>query len=251
MRFKKLLLLGVAVLAATALIYLYAPSMSQDVTLVNADDTKAVTTAADTATGASITNNVSEVQPEDPAVDLTYDTQSFKGASLPERLTAMSTRRNGRAFDPAQVADALKSDIAWEADPAIAAKLPLTEEERKDGREFVRVNPIKIEALVAGDEISLPIQQIKSDIPMRMVVDEVEQGIGGNVTWRGHLKNFSTENQVTFTRGDGSGNDTLIVGGVSTPDKNYVVQIHGGIGWIVDGFTIFKGKHDAIKPDRH
>src|SRR5687768_5813985 len=90
------------------------------------DQTKALGTAASRTP-----------QPVVYADRLGYNAESFKGASLPERLMAMSLRRDGRVFDPQQVADALKSDVAWQSDDSAADKLPITPEERKDGREFV------------------------------------------------------------------------------------------------------------------
>jgi hypothetical protein len=181
-----------------------------------------------------------------PAIDpgrLTYNTESFKAMPLPERLKAMSARRGGRVFNPEDVAKALQSDLAWEPDNSAADKLGVTKEERSDGREFFHVNPLKIEALMPGDEMSLPIRQAKPDGPLRIVVDTVDEGDPTNITWHGHTKYYETENQITFTRAD-----TLIVGGVTLPDKNYVVQINGDAGWVADGFTLFKGRHDAIKP---
>ncbi len=255
MSFKKIVFVGVGFVAAAGLAYVYfdpgvqAP-MSSNARVGQSSAGIGVSPAAPlpAATPSDVTAEAPKLGTR--TVDLSYNTASFKGAPLPERLVAMSARRNGRAFDPEQVANALKSDVAWETDPTVADKLPvtLTSAERKDGREFVRVNPLKIEALMTGDEISLPIKQQKTATPMRMVVDQVESGIGGNITWHGHLKDFGSENQVSLTRGDGNQADTLIVGGVSVPDKNYVVQIYGGAGWIVDGFAIFKGRHDAIKP---
>ena len=249
MRFKNTVLLGVGCVVVAGLAYRY---LAQD--LSHSASSVAGTAQASSAPGSLFSNpfstgssGVKMPDVEQPAVaagDLSYNTRAFKGALLPDRLTAMSMRRNGQTFDPQQVADALKSDLAWAPDPSLADKLSLTDAERKDGREFVRINPLKIEALMKGDEINLPIKQIKADAPVRMVVDEVEQRIGGNVTWHGHLKDFGKENQVSLTRGE-----TLIVGGVSMPDKNYVVQIDGDVGWIVNASTIFKGKHDAIKPD--
>ena len=174
---------------------------------------------------------------------LSYNTQSFKAVPLSQRLTAMSARRPGRVFNAEEVAAALQSDVAWTVDPQAVNHLSLSKDEQRDGREFIRINPLKIEALMPGDEMSVPIHQLKLDGSLRMVVDSVEDGGMGNMTWHGHLKDFPSENQVSFTRGD-----SLIVGGVTGPDKNYVIQINGDVGWVADGFTLFKGKHDAIKP---
>ncbi len=171
-----------------------------------------------------------------------YDAEAFKGAPLPERLNSMSMRRDGKAFDPDQVAQALQSAQAWEQDPKAADSLALSAAERKDGREFIRLDPLKIEALMPGDEITLPIKQASPQGVLKMVVERVEQD-KGSVTWHGTLKDYPTENQVSFTRGT-----DLIVGGIFTPDRNYVVQVHGNVGWVVNGFTLFKGRHDAPTP---
>lgn len=248
MRFNKMTILGGVALVLAGLAYLYLLPGSPDSVPVSVTEKPSTSGILSSNPFAKLVGDAPEVRVEDPKpgkpiVDLSYNTSSFKGALLPQRLAAMSARRNGRAFDPQAVADALKSDVAWESDPSIGNDLPISNAERKDGREFIRINPLKIEALMKGDEISLPITQMKKDGPVRMVVDEVVQGADDNITWHGHLTDFGTENQVSFTRGD-----SLIVGGVSKPDKNYVVQINGDVGWIVDGFTIFTGKHDAIVP---
>jgi hypothetical protein len=84
-----------------------------------------------------------------------------------------------------------------------------------------------------GDEINLPMKQITSKSNLTMIVDSVGERSG--LTWNGHLKEFSSENQVTLTRGK-----NLIVGGITTPEGHYVVQIYGNVGWIANGFTLFR-----------
>lgn len=171
---------------------------------------------------------------------LAYKADAYKGADLPDRLSEMSLRRDGRVFDPQEVADALQSDVAWQPDPTIADRMGLDDEERRDGREFVRVNPLRIEALMPGDELSLPIKAANPDNPLRLLVEKVEEG-DGMVTWHGRLKDFAEENQVVLTRGE-----SLIAGGVTTPTGHYVLHIVGDIGWVVNGFTLFKSHRDPI-----
>lgn len=249
---KRNLLLGIAAIAVTGLA-LYAGlrdgSRSADnapAIVAQADMKKTSQTGAGESVPSSPETGNSVKHAEVDVSRLIYDRESFKGATLPQRLSEMSARRNGRAFDPEQVADALKSDVAWSTDSTAPDKLPLTAEEKRDGREFIHMNPLKIEALVPGDEMSLPIAQVKQTGTLRMVVDSVENNGDGNLTWHGHLKDYDSENQVTFTRGD-----SLIVGGVTVPDKNFVVQVRDDVGWVANGFTLFRGKHDAIKPPRN
>ncbi|MDF3036692.1 MAG: hypothetical protein K0S28_1966 [Paucimonas sp.] len=249
MTLPKLALLGIAVVAAIGIAAYFArdnaldPSQAKAAADVNSTQAGPTLTASQTGMSSAAAGTPSLSRME---IDrLTYNTASFKAAPLSARLDTMSSRRPGRSFDPKEVAEALKSDKAWEVDASVAAKLPLNDEDRKDGRAFVRTDPLKIEALMPGDEMDLPIYEAKASGPLRMVVDRVEDDGKGNLTWYGHLKDFQTENQVSFTRGE-----NLIVGGVTVPDKNYVIQIHDNIGWVANGFTLFKTKaiDDAIIP---
>jgi hypothetical protein len=246
---KKILFLGLAVvcLSAIAIYFTLFVELKEPPSIIAVAATPTQPTFVPAVTNESVPPSVAAASPL-LSVDvnrLNYNRESFKGASMPDRLNAMAARRQGHKFSAEQVAQALQSDSAWAPDRTAADKLNLNPEEKRDGREFIRVNPLTIEALMPGDELNLIIHQEKPDGPLRMVVDRVEDFNDGNVTWHGHLKDLADESQISLTRGE-----NLIVGGVNISSRNYVVQIHGDIGWVANGFTLFKttGETDAVIP---
>lgn len=152
---------------------------------------------------------------------------------LQTRLEAMRERRPSRSFDAEQVVDTLSQREAWSRVEEPPEELPLTRVEKFDGREFIRFNRDRVEALMPGDTLEIPIWQLGERYTMR--VDRAEIHNNGSVTWHGHLENFSETHRVTITVGDG-----LSVGGMDTPRGHYVLQAHGESGWIASSETLFK-----------
>lgn len=177
----------------------------------------------------------------DPAVAARYDSDNADYPTLDMRLTEMNARRGGRQFDPEAVVSAVSRDSAWEVDDSIADELPLAAEDRTDGREFIRFDPLKVESLVAGDEMAIQIAQVSASY--RMTVDRVQANEDGTVTWYGHLADFDTDNQVSLTRGE-----SLTYGGIHAPEGHFVIEARDDKGWIVSGATLFKRHHDPIIP---
>ncbi|HEX7026592.1 MAG TPA: hypothetical protein VF268_05075 [Gammaproteobacteria bacterium] len=152
---------------------------------------------------------------------------------LENRLEAMQTRRGGKSFDPRQVVETMTQTEAWTRVETPHDDLPLTQEEKFDGREYIRFNPMRIETLMPGDTLEIPIWQLGERYTMR--VDHTETHANGSVTWHGHLENFNDPHRVTITVGDG-----LSLGGIDTPGGHYVLQAHGESGWIASSETLFK-----------
>ncbi len=76
----------------------------------------------------------------------------------------------------------------------------LSAEQKLDGREFIQINPLKIESLVQGDTLEITIQQANKTYTAR--IDQViSEGDGRNVTWRGYLDDVESPNSFTITRG--------------------------------------------------
>lgn len=196
------------------------------------DDSAAVEAESDPAEEASAV---------DPAIAARYDSDNADYPTLDMRLMEMNARRDGRPFDPGAVVSAVSRDSAWEVDDSIADALPLADEDRTDGREFIRFDPLKVESLVAGDEMAVEIAQVNGSY--RMTVDRVQANEDGTVTWYGHLADFDTDNQVSLTRGD-----SLTYGGIHTPEGHFVIEARDDKGWIVSGATLFKRHHDPIVP---
>lgn len=186
-------------------------------------------------------SSVEEDAAIDPAIAARYDSNNADYPTLTMRLAEMRARRGGQDFEPGAVVAAVGKDTAWEVDDSIADDLPLTAEDRTDGREFIRFDPLKVESLVAGDQMEVQIAQASASY--QMTVDRVQANEDGTVTWHGHLTDFNADNQVTFTRAD-----TLTYGGIHTPQGHFVIEARDDKGWIVSGATLFKGHQDPIVP---
>lgn len=165
--------------------------------------------------------------------------------SLDHRLQEMRARRDGRDFQAEKVISAMRASDAWETADEPGDKLKLSDEERHDGRDFVRFRAEKLETLVPGDTMTLPLAQKNQEYTM--AVNRVEVHDDGNVTWHGRLSEFPDNNQVSITRGE-----SLTVGGFTTPEGHYTLQARGNQGWVASSDTLFKrdqDKTDAVVPD--
>jgi hypothetical protein len=161
-------------------------------------------------------------------------------ATFEERVSTVVARRHGKAIDPALLYEASKKETAWVALSEIPNTLDLTLEQKLDGREFIKIDPLKIESLVHGDTLEITIAQLNSTYTAH-ITDVVSEDEGRNVTWLGYLEGLESPNTLTITRGK-----DLIVGGISTPNALYSLQAHGDIGWIVDSATLFVGGDQPI-----
>ncbi|QIB49812.1 hypothetical protein [Pseudomonas sp. OIL-1] len=169
------------------------------------------------------------------------------------RLHEMTARRDGQAFDPTKVRDALAAASAWEPSDDAGAGLDLTEEERNDGREFIEFSRMKLESLVAGDTLELPVSQSGQNYQA-----EITQAVANNdgtVTWHGKLVDelgavtdeSGSVYDVTFTSGQ-----RMASGGMFTPEGHFVIEAVGEQGWIANASTLFKfdeNEPDFIIPD--
>ncbi len=167
-------------------------------------------------------------------------------ASYPDletRMIEMQARRDGKPFDAEAVLAALATPAPWAVNDSAVEALDLTLEEQHDGREFLSVDRMKIESLVAGDVIELPVA-FEGGM-MQMEVERVEVGTSGAVTWHGRITDFEEENQVSITQGE-----AITVGGITTPNGVYMVESRAEAGWIVPTGTLFKNteEEDGILP---
>lgn len=169
------------------------------------------------------------------------------------RLHEMTARRNGQAFDAGQVRDALAASAAWEASDNAGAGLDLTEEERNDGREFIEFKRMKLETLVAGDKLELPLSQ--NGQTYQAEITQALANSDGSVTWHGTLidelgavtDESGSAYDVTFTSGQ-----RMASGGMFTPEGHFVIEAVGEQGWIANASTLFKFDEnvpDYIIPD--
>lgn len=181
--------------------------------------------------------NVQTKQSQPPlndADDIDYADMNPNYPTLDYRLAEMKARRDGQSFDADKVRAALAMPSPWSEDASVLSALPPDAANQDDGRAFIKYNPLKVETLMPGDELVLPIPQENRDFSM--VVETVEAHGDGVVTWRGHLKDFTEQNQVTISQA--SGNTQI---GIFTPDSHYQVEVFGTQGWVVNSGNLFKG----------
>lgn len=161
-------------------------------------------------------------------------------ATFGDRYTEISARRAGNVPDPRAILKASWEGGVWQTDETAGQDLNLTEAELTDGREFIQFNPIKLESLVAGDSFEISLAQTARTYTV--IVEEVRSDDDGrNVTWSGRIDGDDGFNQVTLTRGK-----DLIVGGITTPDGYFQIQVQGDKGWIVNSATLFKGVDQQV-----
>ncbi|MCW7536908.1 hypothetical protein OOT46_03445 [Aquabacterium sp. A7-Y] len=158
--------------------------------------------------------------------------------TLGSRLTEMAARRNGQGVSAAQALAAMEQRSAWRSDPSAAAELNLSPQEAADGRSFVRFDPVKLETLMPGDTLEIPVPQ--RNAVYHMVVEDVQAHGDGSVTWNGRLRDFPEENQATMTKGG-----DLVYGGFTARDELYVIQSNGTAGFIAESASLFKPTDDG------
>ena len=207
----------------------------------NAATTTLVATDASASPTVSKTNAIDNVidAAQSPAMPATTSESDIVDMNpnyptLDHRLTEMQARRNGESFDADKVKAALSMNSPWSEDARVMSAFSGQDANQEDGRAFIRYEPLRVEALMPGDELSLPIPQESQEF--RMVVETVEAHGDGVVTWRGHLKDFTEQNQVTISQANGN---TQM--GIFTPDAHYQVEIFGNKGWVVNSGHLFKG----------
>lgn len=165
-------------------------------------------------------------------------------ATFGDRVQEIQARRNGQPVDAKALWNAMQQKQAWQPLAGTPNAPELNDIDRNDGREFIRINPLKIESLVAGDKLDITLAQTNKNYTVN--IDNVQSDGGENVTWTGHLEGLENDNQVNITRGD-----TLIVAGITTPEGLFEMQTRGEEGWIASSTTMFKGVdlHLEVPPD--
>lgn len=246
--FPKLLLAGAAVLVVGLLYYFQSGDKKQ---LANVDDNTGSTTASkvtstsdeqlaftdSTGTTAAKTATKSKMSKEEilKSQDENPDYGTFE-----RRYSEITARRNGQQLDVEQLWLASKQPNAWKPIDSIPDSLNLTDEEKNDGREFIEFSPMKLESLVAGDTLEIDMGKANKSFKAK-INDAQSEDNGKNVTWTGTSVDENFPGRLTITKGD-----TLIVGGISTGDGHYEIQVQGNKGWIVSSSTLFKGVDEHV-----
>ncbi|MBK8972001.1 MAG: hypothetical protein IPM37_11720 [Hahellaceae bacterium] len=155
------------------------------------------------------------------------------------RFEEVVARRNGAPIPAISVKQAMQMKAAWNSDDSAADALALDPEDRFDGRTFIRFNPTKLESLVPGDRMEIPLESIQQTYTFE--VDHVEVNDEESVSWVGHLTESDQQNQVVFTQ-----SSQLTYAGIQTPEGLFVLEAKGSEGWIAPAGLIFKGTCDAL-----
>lgn len=165
---------------------------------------------------------------------------------LQYRALELNARRAGAlAMSPEEILTRLAQREAWAYRDEPAPDLELTNDERYDGRAFLQVDTRKIESLMPGDQLDIPIHPLQKTFTM--IFERVEVQPENDVTWYGHLTEFEAANQVSITRGK-----IMTAIGITTPDEHFTLQAWGESGWIVSSNTLFKrdpDQTDAVLPE--
>lgn len=153
--------------------------------------------------------------------------------SLEQRIAELNQFYPYREFSSAEVLDLLAQANAWESSPDIPESLPITDEQRNDGRAFIELNPERFQVLLPGDTLELPLEKL--GMHLQMQVDSREQLANGGFTLHGHLVGSDEIMRVTITQGPG-----LSLAGIDTPQGHIVMQANDTHGWIASSETLFK-----------
>lgn len=161
--------------------------------------------------------------------------------TLDMRMDEMNARRPDQSFNEDAVREALLQERMWQEHGQPSDELGLSVEEKHDGREFILFDRLRLETLVAGDEIEIPIQQANKTY--RASITESHVNADGSVTWNGELFDElgavkdQAGNPATLTLTSG---DRMMSGGMFTPEGHFVIEAKHSQGWIASAHTLFK-----------
>lgn len=150
------------------------------------------------------------------------------------RVTEVEARRNGKRVDPQQLWEAAQQPNAWKTVSGAADSLNLSDADKNDGRKFIELSPLKLESLVAGDTLEIDMGDAGKALKVKIDGARSEDD-GRNVTWTGDSTDANSPYHLTITKGE-----TLVMGGLSTPEGLYQIEVHDGKGWIVSSATLFR-----------
>ncbi|PUA28260.1 MAG: hypothetical protein B0W54_17455 [Cellvibrio sp. 79] len=195
---------------------------------------------------SSLSENVTPAPVVTDILEQRYQSVSHNSRlpSLDARLAELHQLYPYREFAPDQVVDLMAQSTAWQSTTAVPDSLPLTEAQRNDGREFVDVNPDRLEVLLPGDNFELPLERL--GMHLQMQVDSREALPNGGFTLHGRVLGGTDVMRVTITQNDG-----LSIAGIDTPQGHVVLQANDGQGWIASSETLFKqdpNRTDIVLP---
>jgi hypothetical protein len=164
--------------------------------------------------------------------------------TLDSRMVAMLERRPNTNISKEHLLQNLAEASAWKSSNRIIedASHGTGNNQSASKKYVVAFNREKIETLMNGDTLEIPIPETGNSYVMR--VDNIQASGDGNITWSGVLLNESGgDYPVTFTQNQA----TLTVGGVSTPTGHFGLEAREGEGWLIASRVMTRAHGD--KPD--
>lgn len=161
-------------------------------------------------------------------------------SSLDSRYQEIISRRPNAFSNVEELMTAIDEDSAWELTNQLAEAQWLLDNLNIEDPELMQFNSAKIESLVIGDVVELPIKQAGETYRLR--IESVQADSDENITWRGHILHNNKNYYASITRN----NSGLTIGGIDTPNGHYTLEAHGDSGWISTSHSAF---HDASGPD--
>lgn len=212
--------------------------------LLTLDDSDQEPSAASVAASGTITRHVPTSNGADKAnfenaptqnIEERYQTVSDNKQfpNLEQRITELNQLYPYREFSSGEVLDLLAQSNAWESSSEVPESLPITDDQRNDGRAFIELNPERFQVLLPGDTIELPLEKL--GMHLQMQVDSREALPNGGFTLHGHLLGSDELMRATITQGPG-----LSLAGIDTPQGHVVMQANDTHGWIASSETLFK-----------
>lgn len=226
---KKLpILLGSSALVLLgALIY---PQLERDDSAQPPGPDIPVNAGADTSDATSVGAAEASPSPRQPETansppDSSREPASFDPETV-ERYAQLQTHRPNTQLTLEEYANAVKKNRAWEPRADAPAGLELSDEEKFDGRSFIKLDRNKIASLIPGDTLELEIPDSGRQHSLR--VEDIHIHGDGTESLTGSLQGLDPEYSATITQGDAT---TLM--GITTESGHHTLEARGEDGWVI------------------
>lgn len=240
---NKVFLIATA-LGVLAVIYLSIADNSEQE--LSATDVASSGTIARPAIPVDTQSSTANISTQKQKMEERYQTVSDNEqvTSLEQRITELNQLYPYREFSSDEVLDLLAQSNAWEGSPEVPESLPLTADQRNDGRDFIQINPDRFQVLLPGDTIEMPLEKLGMRLEIK--IDSREALPDGGFTLHGHVVGTDEFMRATITQGPG-----LSLAGIDTPQGHVVMQANDTHGWVATSETLFKQdphKTDVLLP---
>ena len=160
--------------------------------------------------------------------------------NLASRYEEIKARRPDSHLTPSQLVIAVAEDSAWEPTSQLPEAQLLLDELNITDPALMRFNSAKVESLVIGDVLDIPIPQAGTSYRLR--IESIQPDATGTLTWRGHILFQGKNYYASITRN----REGLTIGGINTPHGHFTLEAHNDAGWISASQNSF---HNAAEVD--